>query len=509
MTRTRRALVMAGFNYAQFGLAMVSGFFLIPLILGRLGPRTYGLWLASGEGLVYAAMVDLGVFGVLPWMIASADGRRDEAALRRLVVNGLAVGIAAAIGYLAVIALLWSLLPAILGVTPADRMLIAGPLLFLVALTAVTYPLRVFTGLLAGLQDVVFNGIVAVLQLALTIVITVVLLLQGWQLYALAAAAAVPPAVAAVLAVLRVRRIAPYAMRGWSRPTIAESLHLLGEGSGVWMSSLGVQLLAASNALVITYLGHPEWVPIYVCTAKLSQVLLQMAWVLPDSGFVGLAQLHGEGNVSRTRDVVGGMLRLHLILSGATAVAVLTLNQTFVTVWVGPALFGGFRLTVVLGLGAIVLSLIHGLISATAVLGNRPLVGLGTLANGAVHVALAIMLGTRFGLVGIALAAPISGALTTLPLALRLLRPATGLLVWSFLCELLWPWVLRATPVLSLGLVVAAADSRWTVGAAVGTAVIYVWCMRPLYRMLPISPQLRAWLVRFRLEPRRAAPVTR
>ena len=76
MSRTHRASIAASFAYLQFALSIVVGVGLVPFVLHRVGERLYGFWLASGEVLAYAAMADLGVMGVVPWLIAEADGRR-------------------------------------------------------------------------------------------------------------------------------------------------------------------------------------------------------------------------------------------------------------------------------------------------------------------------------------------------------------------------------------------------------------------------------------------------
>ena len=180
MSRTRKAAVMAAFGYGQFGLAMVRRHpAACQCVLSRLGTRPYGLWLASGELLGYAGMIDLGILGVLPWLLAEADGAGDRDRLRRLVVSGLAVGIAVAVGFGAVAALLWRPLPSLLWLTSDDRSLIVAPLVLVVLLTAASYPLRVFRAVLGGFQDVAFNGALSIFQSALTVTITVVLLLRG------------------------------------------------------------------------------------------------------------------------------------------------------------------------------------------------------------------------------------------------------------------------------------------------------------------------------------------
>ena len=74
MSRTRRAITGAGFQYAQVILALVTGVVLFPLTIRAVGVDAFGLWLASGEVVGYLLLGDLGVFAVLPWLIAGRDG---------------------------------------------------------------------------------------------------------------------------------------------------------------------------------------------------------------------------------------------------------------------------------------------------------------------------------------------------------------------------------------------------------------------------------------------------
>src|SRR5919198_5008198 len=186
MTRARNAAITAAFSYVQYALAIASGFVLVPLTLAHVGARPWGLWLASGEILNYAGMVDLGILAVLPWMLAEADGRGDRDRMRRLVSQGVWIGAIVGVGYVAVAAMLWRLLPSALFLTPADRALVAVPLAVVVVATMLRYPLAAFRAVLTGLQDVVFNGFVSMVQAALSFTLTVALLLNGYGLFALA-----------------------------------------------------------------------------------------------------------------------------------------------------------------------------------------------------------------------------------------------------------------------------------------------------------------------------------
>ena len=507
MSRTRRATIAAGFGYAQFGFALIIGIGLVPLLLNRLGMRTWGLWLATGELLSYAGMVELGVLGALPWLMAEADGRHDRGAMRRLLSNGIAVGTLVGAGYAVLALALWRVLPSALHLTPLDRAGVGPPLMILVAFTALSYPFRAFPATLLGLQDVTFYGAIRITQSVIEVVVTVVLLLKGYGLYALAWGSVVPTVVLLLATVVRLAILAPDLMKGWMAPALKELSPLIVNGFGVWLAGFGWQLLSSSNALVITFLGHPEWVPIFGCTSKVSLVATQLVWLMPDSGLVGLAQLHGEPHSRpRVRHVVAVFQQVHLLLAGAAACAVLGFNPTFVTRWVGGPLFGGLTLNLLLASGIVVYSLVHALTNAASVLGNRVQVGILTLVNGAVQVAAAIVLGRWLGLEGVALGGLIAASLTAIPASLALLKWTIGLSGWRLMSDHALPWTIRVMPIAVAATLVGIFHQWlgfWLTGMATGLVLVaYVWHMRPLYgAVLALDPRWTRWLAIVNLAP--------
>jgi hypothetical protein len=265
-------------------------------------------------------------------------------------------------------------------------------------------------------------------------------------------------------------------------------------------------MLASTNAIVITYLGRPEWVPIYSCTAKLTQMTTQLVWVPPDSALVALAQLHGERRgVERLRHVVLMMLRLHLLLSGGALCGILAFNPAFVTRWVGAALFGGLALSTLIAAGVVVFSLSHGLMTTASVVGQRFKVGCAAVVNGVVQIGLALAFGRLWSLHGIAAAGLLASLLTSIPAGLLLLKPATEISAQHLMRELIGPWLARA------GAFFAAAALAGFFSETVGVvlsgvlAVLisagYVWHMRPLYVGLPLNSRMVEWLVRVGLLP--------
>jgi O-antigen/teichoic acid export membrane protein len=503
VSRTRKAGFIATFSYLQTGLALVSGILLLPFILRRVGTESYGLWLACGDLLAYSAMADLGVLGVLPWLIAEKDGRGDRQGIRDLLSNGLAAALVVSFLYFLVAFVLWFFASRIVNITGAQKTTLTGPLLLVVVTTAIAFPLRAFFTALIGLQDVIFTGILGVCQWALNIAIIVTMLVKGYGLYSLAAAAVVPPLLLSLVGLIRLRFQTPDLLTGWHLPTYAQIYYLIHEGFGGWIASFGWRMVAASNSIIIVSIGSPELVVVYACTAKLGDTLMQLSWQLSDSGLVGLAQLFGEGNMKRVREVFIALFRILLIAVGGVAVVILALNRNFVSLWVGPEKFAGVMTNALLAASILSLSLTHGLIVPISVLGQRVQVGAITLMQGGLNLALAVTLGKSFGLKGIALASVCSSLLLTLPLGVVVLRRVTQLSFSDLVTSSLVPWGWRIVGLLvlstAIGILMPQKSILLLLGVAPVLGLVYLWHMKPLYAGLPWPTSVKPWLVKVRL----------
>lgn len=503
MSRTRRAAISALFGYLQFGLALVSGIVMVPFVLSRVPTDLYGVWLAVGEVLAYSSMVDLGVVGVLPWLVAESDGRGDREGIRRFLAGGVAFSSAASLAYLALAAVVLVIAPQVAHLTGAQRAAVAGPVLLLVGMGAVSLPLRSFYAAVVGLQDATFAGVLSVCQLALGVALTLGLLLAGKGLWALALASAVPNLAGGVACLVRLAMVAPDLLRGWHLPTKATMRVMTAQGIGSWTAGLGWRMVAASDSIVVLSVMGPAAAVVYAMTFKLGAVAMQMSWQLPDAGLVGLAQLKGEGRPERIREVTVSLLRLVLIASGGVACAVLAFNPSFVTLWVGPARFGGLALNAALAALVVAHSLGHGLFTTSATLGTRVQAGWAALAQGAVNLGAALLLGRLLGLAGVALAAVVSTALVAYPAGVWMLRKTTELGQAPLWRHVLGPWALRGGALLALGAAVGVLGTRVSVwlplALAPALAVLYLWVMRPLYEGIPLPGRVRPWLAKLRL----------
>jgi O-antigen/teichoic acid export membrane protein len=503
--RTERAGIAAVFAYLQFGLSIAVGIALVPFVLHHVGVRLYGYWLASGEVLAYATMADLGVMGVVPWLIAEADGRDDRQGIRRLMSTGFCAAVVVAAVYAILVIVLWRIAPSVLKLAPADRAAIVGPLTLIAGVTAIVMPIRVFGAVLVGLQDVKFYGTLSTANWAIDLAITVTLLLKGYGLYALAVGVAVPSVLGVVVMFARVRIIAPDLMSGWPRPSWQEVARLFREGFGAWLGGWGWRLSAATDAIILASLGNPVAITMLAMTAKLGQMLTQMSWVPGDSSLVGLAQLSGEQRPDRMREAVAAVFRVYLALATAGTCVVLAVNGAFVRGWVGGHLFGGGRVNAVLATLIIIGTITHGIATIASVLGKRMHVGVATLVAGAVQVGLALVLSRRFGVIGVPIAALGTQACVLIPSLMPAFSDRTGLTPGRFARDVLRPWAARSLPLIAIcgfvGPVLYPVPMWISIPLGGLTALFYLWCVRHLVLGYPpVATMIRARLASVRLD---------
>ena len=503
MSRTHRAGIAAVFAYLQFGLSIVVGVALVPFVLHHVGERLYGYWLASGEVLAYAAMADFGVMGVVPWMIAEADGRSDRLEIRRLISTAMCSAVVVAVLYGTVVALLWQM--AQVKLEPADRLAIGGPLALIATVTAIVMPFRVFGSVLTGLQDVRFYGTLSTINWAIDLLITVVLLVKGYGLYALACAVTVPGVLGVIAMFLRVRVVAPDLLRNWPRPSFAEVAKLFREGLGGWLGGWGWRLSAATDAIVLASVGNPIWITTLAMTAKLGQMLTQMSWVPGDSSLVGLAQLSGERRPDRLRAAVAAVFRVYLALATAGACVVLAVNGAFVRGWVGGHLFGGAAVNGLLAALIVVSTITHGTATITSVLGRRMHVGLATLISGGIQVGVAVILARRFGVIGVPIAALTAQLCVLIPSLLPAFAERTSLGAARFARQVIRPWLVRSIPPIAICLVAGPMlmPLPKVVSIPLGgcIALAYIWIARRLViGYPPVAAFIRSRLASVRLD---------
>jgi O-antigen/teichoic acid export membrane protein len=491
MTRTRRFLYGVGTGYLNQFVVMAAGLWLTPFFLASLGQTRYGLWLIAAQVLGYLTLLDLGIIVVLPRNLALAIGR----------ANGK-VGeseVAAIVGRTLPIVLLQTFVAAVMAVgavllLPPEWEMYRTPLIAVLITFVAAFPFRVAHAILTGLQDTGFLGLVLLFTWAAGTVITVVLLLRGHGLDALAAGW-IEIQIASTLAwILRIAVRFPEALPSRLEPfRVRYAMARIAEGSWVSAYQIALVLITGADILLIGKLLGPAYVVVYAVTGKLVTVLTNQPQMLMAVALPGLAELRTSSTTANLMRVASALSQAMLLLSGLVFCVIIAINRGFVTAWVGPAQFGGMVLTALVAVSMLLRHLNTSVVYTIYSLGFEKRITLTMLADGVVTVASALILIPLVGMKGAAVALIIGVSLISLPLNLAALFSTERSAVGGFMRPV-GAWAARFVPMAAL---VAVIQWIWTPPTLI-TAGVLAAVIAAVYAlvMLPcvLAPPLRSYL---------------
>jgi len=505
-----------GLGYLHTLVVLVVGLWLTPFLLRQLGSHDYGLWLLASQVLVYLALMDLGVVALVPREVAFAAGQRATAAgdtsdaagdpvgavVRRTV--SLVVWQTPAVAVAAAIAVWW---------LPADWEPLRRPFAIVAVGFVLAFPLRLFTALLQGLQDLAFLGSVQLIAWIAGTATTVVLAFAGFGLYALAAGWVVSQLLPALFAWRRVAtRFASAHPRGLTWLRWREARQQLGRGTWISVGQIAQVLLSGTDLVVVGKLLGPEAIVPYACTGKLMTLLANQPQLFMQMALPALSELRGSAARERLFEVSRSMTQLMLLASGAIVAVVLVVNGPFVDWWVGGSRYGGTALTALLLAGMLARHVNVTMVYTLFCFGHERRLALTNIADGLVGLAAMALLVPRLGVHGAAAGMLVATVAVSLPSNVIGLAREQHTSAWWFVRSI-QPWALRCGAVIALAALMAAMLPRaGLVGALCQVVVVgalYAAVMMPVLRMAPLGPMLRArlqpWLVRMPRVARRLA----
>lgn len=498
-SRLSRFVGGLGLGYLHTILTVAVGLWLTPFLLRYLGSHDYGLWLLGAQVLVYLALMDVGIVQLVPRDIAVAAGR----------ANGDHSEIQTIVGQTARL-VLWQVIPVafvgtlVVWLLPQEWAPLRWPMAIVVLTFVITFPLRIFSAILQGLQDLAFLGGVQLAGWAAGAIVTVLGMVGGLGLYSLSLGWVVTQVVSITAAWRRVLTVHRYALPAqWPSLAFGAAKRQLGSGAWISVNQIAQVLLGGTDIVVIGKLLGPEAVVPYACTAKLLTILANQPQMFMQMALPALSELRTAATRERLFDVSRSMAQAMLLASGAIVSVVFAVNGPFVTWWVGEARFAGVGLTTLLLLAMLVRHLNLTLVYTLFCFGYERRLALTSVADGVIGAVSMLVLVPVLGLYGVVLGSLLSLCLVSMPANLIALAREEGESPATFLRPLA-PWLKRCAVVIAG---VAVLNALWSprsvwvfvpVAAAVG--LTYAAVMLPVIQTPPLGPMLaarvRPWLSR-------------
>ncbi len=492
-TRTSRAfngMITSVIQYAvQSGLQIIMA----PLLLRTAGQETLGAYAILAQAIGYMALVDLGFSVSLSLFMAKAYGYEDQGARFRTVIT---IGRS----FHAVTNTLFSLAAIVfalnigqffdLSPTVEEQARIA---LFLMAGWAFIRTLiDVYKSATVAVQEMAFANISLALANLARLAASLILVSLGFGLIGMMVGNIIGEAFNDVRNWLHFRKKHPdWMATSWGIPDFALFREMFSMGMQIFVINGAGRLILHSGNLVAGLLFGTTSAAVYYST----QMPVTIAWLLINQTInqasSAINELFVKKQMAQLRSAFLRLHRFNLLIAFPIAIGIGFLLEALVTLWVGAEQFGGTSLAIALAIFAVQLPFTN--VSNQFVIANSKirLLSLFNLVEGFTNLALALILGGRFGLAGIMWASVLANLITNSYVQWR----ATHILELSF-WELIRGAVLPPAAIGAIG-VVALYTIRTLIppvtwGGFIADGVLFLVVIAPLTWFIGLKAEDRA-----------------
>jgi O-antigen/teichoic acid export membrane protein len=331
----RQILRNVGSSWFALGVNVVSGIFLSPYILHRLGDTAFGLWILIFSITGYYGLFDLGIRSSIVRYVAKYSATNEEEELNRLVNTAMFSYTGIGVVAMAITMIAAYYVNSIFRI-PADFVSTARWLLVMAG-TAVSlgFPLGVFGGILEGLQRFYLLNFTTMTSTLIRVLLIVVALQHGRGLLTVALITVSMPLLSGLINAVAVFR--HLNLRLGLQHVSRSSLRRIASYSGTtFMIIVAGRLRFKTDAMVIGTMVSAAAVTYFTIGSRLvdyaSEVVSSLAQI-----FVPMSsQSQAKGDLDALRKIfVVGNRACAFIIFPITAILTI-LGKSVIEAWVGP-----------------------------------------------------------------------------------------------------------------------------------------------------------------------------
>jgi len=444
-----RAVLNVLSNWGGQAISLSLAFFVTPFVVGVLGDSAYGVWMLVASIAGYLSLLDLGVRGAVTRYVAKFAARRDDEAASRTLSSS--IQIFGVMGAFATLVSLGLALVAVSGfeIPEADRHTARIVLVLVGMNVGVSLVTGAYAGVVAALQRLDLLNVADVATGVVRTGATVVALLAGQGLVAMAAIQFVASVGRGIWLMVLSRRLYP-ALRVEIRTVSREHIRLIFTFSSlVFLIHVSGTLIYFTDALVIA-----TFLPIDLLTFfSIGSSLVMYARMLTSSVSYTTSPMassfDGAGEHEQVTRLLLMSARYSMMILLPVALTFLIRGSSFIGLWMGPSYAGpSGQVLTILALPLLFHAGAHAVGGIMIGVGkHRPMVP-AMLIEAGTNLALSIALLPTMGIVGVAWGTTIPSIVSSI---------------------FFWPWY-----------------ARWALGIAVASYIKTIW-IRPWLAALPFA----------------------
>jgi O-antigen/teichoic acid export membrane protein len=334
MSRFRNTARSLASGYLAMGATVIYTLASVPLALHFLDKDQFGLWALAAQVASYLALIDLGVTGAAGRILIDAKDHRASGAYGSVIKTSLLVYLIQGLLVIVLGCALAFWLPSMMHVPEqyvrTCRILVAA----LCAMTGAVFSSRLLTGLLQAHQRFDCINYSQIAQLSGALFAQWIGFEMGLGVYSLLVGSAVLSAVGIVTNYLQVWKLRFFpAANEWGRATWATFKEIFGFGWELFLLSVGLQLLNASQVVIISRKLGLTAAAVWAVATKVYPLAFQLVSRIFDFSSSAFAEMVARGE----REKLQRRFRDVFLLSASSAVfsgaAVAVCNGSFVSAW--------------------------------------------------------------------------------------------------------------------------------------------------------------------------------
>jgi O-antigen/teichoic acid export membrane protein len=387
---------------------LAIGFFLMPLIVNRIGAAAYGVWLLANSVVGYMGIIDLGLGPTVTKKTAEYLAVDARAGLNRMLSTAFALytvlGVVMCVAVLGLGFIAPSIFQTDPGQAPQFQLIV-----WLIGLQAAAgFPFSIFGGALQGLQDFHIRNVITVLNAVLRLIGTVVVLTLGFGLVSLLLLEFALSAVSWTLQFAWVKKRIPSLRLRYSLYDAVEMKQLFRFSGAMLLWRVAGLTVHRANRIIIAFFLPVSNITLFEIGTKTADtprtgLTSFLSPLLPAS-----SQLNAQSEAASMREVylTGTKFTLAFCLAGVSVL--FFWGPEFINLWMGNQFAAAVPIMYILLLG--------NLYQAQNVVAHVMMAGMGALkaftrvmaAYPIVNLVLSVILVQVFGLTGVAWAMTIT-----------------------------------------------------------------------------------------------------
>lgn len=339
-TLTKLTYLSAISFLANYGVTLLVGFFINPILLTLLGSSLFGTWKICQRLLTYISGVDGQATQALQWTIANKQSSHEVGPKKRDVGCAIIIWLR----FLPLVLVVGSLVawfsPYLIRQLPpehftATRIACAVLVLNLILLPLNSIPQAVMLGMNLAYRctwirscGIILGGLFMVAAAYL-----------GWGLVGLAASVLCATIFTGFFVLIAAKRSLPWL--GVDRPQKDEIRSFFGFSIWVLASSLVSKFMLSCDIIILGLVSSAAMVTSFVLSTYTVQMAMSLILMLVSASLPGLGGIFGRKDYEKATKVRGEIMTLSWLFVVAFGSMILLWNYSFVKLWVGPENFIG------------------------------------------------------------------------------------------------------------------------------------------------------------------------